>query len=51
MVAREPQATVFTVFLMSRYAIPAARYAICGLREGGNLRYINILGGTVTVFY
>ena len=51
MVAREPQATVFTVFFnVARYAIPVARNAIrvardaiSVSREGGNLH----LSGTV----
>ena len=51
MVAREPQATVFTVFFnvahyaipVARDAIPVARYVISVSREGGNLH----LGGTV----
>ena len=44
MVAREPQATVFTVFFnVTRDSIPVARYAIHVSREGANLH----LGGTV----
>ena len=50
MVAREPQATVFTVFLTSsatRFLQRATRFAA----RARVVTYINILGGTVTVFY